>query len=153
VVYAVADQETPQRHVVQAYCWQNFGRLGTDWFSEGLSEVGAQWQKKGGPHCPVWMADYLQNDASVSTLEILRPFGTRQPPWQIRAQRWGLCFLLANDPKYSGRFRQFSRDQLLGRNPDFARSFPELSGQLDVDYREFLSRLPRNPGSAISKLD
>ena len=153
VVYTFADTEMPQRQVVRAFCWQTFGRCGPDWFAEGLAEVGAHWRKEGGIHCPPWMVEYLRNNASVSPRAIIDSRHKANQAWETAAQRWGSCYMLANDPRYSQRFRQFGRDQLQGQPVDFAQRFPELGAQLDTDYQKFLSRLPVEHRSTASTAD
>lgn len=154
VVYAFADGQSPQREAVRAFCLQTFGRCGPDWFAEGLAEVGAHWRKDGSIACPPWMAEYLKAETYNGTESIVGGWTAAQEPWKIASHRWALCFLLATDPSYSARFRQFGQDQLAGKSVEFAERFPELGWQLDGDYRRFIDRLAiqRQPGiSAVSQ--
>ena len=141
IVYAAADGRTPLHEAVHAYCWQTFGRCGPEWFAEGMAEVGAYWRSDRRFECPVWMVNYLRSDTRATPKDILSGELGNRKPWQVYAHRWALCQLLVSNPRYSERFRQYSRDLLQGRQVDFAERFPELKGTLATDYRAFLTQL------------
>ncbi|NOX53242.1 MAG: hypothetical protein GXP27_02155 [Planctomycetes bacterium] len=42
VVYACADRGVVEHEVIHAYCYQAFGRVGPDWYKEGMAQMGGE---------------------------------------------------------------------------------------------------------------
>jgi hypothetical protein len=141
-VYAYADGRTPLHEAVHAFCWQTFGRCGPDWFAEGMAEVGAYWHDGDTRvRCPTTIERYLRTATPLTPGEIIGEHSPTRPLWQTYAQRWALCYLLVNHPRYSERFRQFGRSLLRGEEVDFQEAFADVAEPLAADHRQFLRRV------------
>jgi hypothetical protein len=148
-VYACADGRTPQHELVHAYCWQAFGRVGPDWFAEGLAELFANQNNGGtGLQAPRYIVEYLRKDPAPPTPEeiVTDQLGDRKL-WQKYAHRWALCYLLSHHPDYSDQFQPFARDLLHGKDVKFTHAFASERDQLRDDYRQFLPQIA--PGYEI----
>lgn len=139
-VYSCADGRTPQHELVHAYCWQTFGRVGPDWFAEGLAELFANRRPdKTGVQAPGYVIEYLKNDkAPPSPAAIVADQLGDRELWQKYAHRWALCYLLSQHPDYAATFRQFSRELLGGKQPDFTRAFADDHALQVREYLQFL---------------
>ncbi|HID23588.1 MAG TPA: hypothetical protein EYP14_14485 [Planctomycetaceae bacterium] len=42
VVYACAERGVVEHEVIHAYCYQAFGRVGPDWYKEGMAQMGGE---------------------------------------------------------------------------------------------------------------
>ena len=42
VVYACAERGVVEHEVIHAYCFQTFGRVGPDWYKEGMAQMGGE---------------------------------------------------------------------------------------------------------------
>lgn len=142
-VYAFADGRTPQHEFVHAFCWQTFGRVGPDWFAEGIAEVVANRQShRRGVQAPGHVLKYLANEKSPPTVQqiVEDQLGDRAL-WQKYAHRWALCYLLSHHPRYATRFSIFSQELLAGKEPDMASIFDREDDALDENYRQFLMKI------------
>jgi hypothetical protein len=145
-VYTTDRVENLHHEVVHAYCWQTFQRCGPPWYAEGMAEVFG-WSHHGANsvHYFDWAIKYLQeNTQPPSVAEITNDAPTKQPQWQTYAQRWALCYLLSQNPRYADRFRKFGQQLLHSEDVDFAKSFADIQEPLAHDYRQFLRHL--HPG-------
>ena len=139
-VYAIADGRTPQHEFVHAFCWQTFGRVGPDWFAEGMAEVFANRRPDAkGVQAPAWMIKYLRDETSPPTPgQIVRDDLGQRKLWQKYAHRWALCYLLTHHPRYADNFQKFGKRLLREDDTDFFRNFADAGEPLARDFRRFL---------------
>lgn len=144
IVYAVADDGTPQHEAVHAYCIQAFGRTGPVWYAEGMAEMGQYWID-GDPrvNCPQVVVDYLKNTKIKSLNAIVNGTEVTGDSWQNYAWRWALCHLLANNDNYKKRFRPLGLALLNKRDVSFESVYGSMAPEIGFEYRFFLKHLER----------
>ena len=142
VVFAVADQGTPQHEAVHAYCGQTFGATGPVWYAEGMAEMGQYWRKnERGVVCHPEIIRYLQSGEVKRVSDILDPKQFTGDSWQNYAWRWALCHLLVNNTNYAERFRDFGL-RLLNEEPvTFRDVFGAMSQEIEFELRFFVDHL------------
>lgn len=142
IVYASTNQGTPLHEAVHAYCFQNFGRTGPTWYSEGMAEMGSYWRAKDSSvalHPGV--LEYLQETEPKSLNEIVNSNEATGDSWQNYAWRWALCHLLANNSNYQKRFRPLGIGMLTGQNVSFNRVYGNMANEISFEYLFFLKHL------------
>jgi hypothetical protein len=141
VLYACADHGVIQHECVHGFCHLTFGSTGPTWLSEGVAELGNSWRDGDDAVAidPLVMG-YLQNAPRKRTLgEIAVPGQEPAGSWQDYAWRWALCYLLANNPNYSDRFRPLAV-ALMEQRPgaSFEATYGPVAREVSFEYDRLL---------------
>jgi len=141
VLYSCADHGVIQHECVHGFCHLTFGSTGPTWLSEGVAELGNSWRDGDDAVAidPRVMA-YLQNATPKRTLgEIAVPGEEPAGSWQDYAWRWALCYLLANNPNYSDRFRPLAV-ALMEQRPgaSFEATYGPVAREVSFEYDRLL---------------
>ncbi len=141
VLYACADHGVIQHECVHGFCHLTFGSTGPTWLSEGVAELGNSWRDGDDAVAidPLVMG-YLQNAPRKRTLgEIAVPGDEPAGSWQDYAWRWALCYLLANNPNYSDRFRPLAV-ALMEQRPgaSFEATYGPVAREVSFEYARLL---------------
>lgn len=141
VLYACDDHGVIQHECVHGFCHLTFGSTGPTWLSEGVAELGNSWRDGDDAVAidPRVMA-YLQNAPRKRTLgEIAVPGQEPAGSWQDYAWRWALCYLLANNPNYSDRFRPLAV-ALMEQRPgaSFEATYGPVAREVSFEYDRLL---------------
>ncbi|MFM7245293.1 MAG: hypothetical protein ACKO40_14135 [Planctomycetaceae bacterium] len=141
VLYSCADHGVIQHECVHGFCHLTFGSTGPTWLSEGVAELGNSWRDGDDAVAidPLVMG-YLQNAPRKRTLgEIAVPGQEPAGSWQDYAWRWALCYLLANNPNYSDRFRPLAV-ALMEQRPgaSFEATYGPVAREVSFEYDRLL---------------
>lgn len=144
VVYSCDKHGVVQHEAVHAYQHQTFGSTGPTWYSEGMAELGQYW-KEGELAVAIdpVAIDYLKNaQPKKKLLEIVAANQITGDSWQAYAWRWALCHLLANNPNYSGRFKELGVG-MMTEKPDysFETVYGPMAKEISFEYEQFLQAL------------
>lgn len=141
VLYSCADHGVVQHECVHGFCHLTFGSTGPTWLSEGVAELGNSWRDGDDAVAidPLVMG-YLQHAPRKRTLgEIAVPGEEPAGSWQDYAWRWALCYLLANNPNYSDRFRPLAV-ALMEQRPgaSFEATYGPVAREVSFEYDRLL---------------
>jgi len=141
-LYSCADHGVIQHECVHGFCHLTFGSTGPTWLSEGVAELGNYW-RDGDPAVAIdpVVLGYLQNAPQKRSLgEIAVPGDEPAGSWQDYAWRWALCFLLANNPNYSDRFRPLAV-ALMEQRPgaSFEATYGPVAREVSFEYDRLLA--------------
>lgn len=143
-VFAGSERGTAQHEAVHAYCYQNFGRTGPVWYSEGMAEMGQYWVKDDrGVNCREEVCEYLRRAQRKSVQEIVNEPQTTGDSWQNYARRWALCHLLATNSNYADRFRPLGLALLTNKPASFEAVYGTMLPEIEFEYSLFLDQVCR----------
>jgi hypothetical protein len=140
-LYSCDDHGVIQHECVHGFCHLTFGSTGPTWLSEGVAELGNYWRDDDSAVAidPVVMG-YLQNAPRKRTLGEIAVAGDEPAgSWQDYAWRWALCYLLANNPNYSDRFRPLAV-ALMEQRPgaSFEATYGPVAREVSFEYDRLL---------------
>lgn len=143
VVFSCDDRGVVRHEAVHAYCGQTFGSTGPTWYAEGMAEMGNYW-KKGqlGVEVDPVVIDYLKRSEPKKLLDIVAAGQITGDSWRAYAWRWALCYLLANNPNYSGRFKALGI-AMMSEYPgaSFESVYGPVAQQVSFEYDLFVQTL------------
>ncbi len=143
IVYSCDDHNTVQHEAIHAFCGLTFGSTGPTWYSEGFAELGAYW-RAGDDSVKITpgVLRYLQNAPPKKLLDIVAAGQITGDSWQAYAWRWALCYLLANNPNYSGRFKALGV-AMMEEQPGvtFEAVYGPVAKQISFEYDLFVKTL------------
>jgi len=143
VVYSCDEHGVVQHEAVHAYCSQTFGSTGPTWYAEGMAEMGNYW-KKDQPAVdldPIAI-DYLKKAEPKKLLDIVAAGQFTGDSWRNYAWRWALCYLLANNPNYSVRFKALGI-AMMSETPGatFESVYGPVAREVSFEYDFFVQTL------------
>lgn len=158
-IYAPANTKLIRGELVKAYCYQVFGGIGPDWYSEGMSEMGKQWKapinevqldaellkvftKIKNPKTIEQIIDgesaAAPEDPPKSDLERRRREGAKnRQRRELAAYRWALCFMLSNNPNYQRKFKELGVKLMMDREGSIEETFGKVIKQLTFEFEQF----------------
>jgi len=143
VVYSCDDHDVVQHEAIHAFCGLTFGSTGPTWYAEGFAELGAYW-RAGDDSVKLnpGVLRYLQNAQPKKLLDIVAAGQITGDSWQAYAWRWALCYLLANNPNYSGRFKALGV-AMMEEQPGvtFEAVYGPVAKQISFEYDQFVKTL------------
>jgi hypothetical protein len=143
VVYACDDHGVVQHEAVHAYCAQTFGSTGPTWYAEGMAEMGNYWKKdQRAVDVDARVIHYLKKSEPKKLLDIVAADQITGDSWEAYAWRWALCYLLANNPNYSGRFKALGIAMMSGQpGATFESVYGPVAREVSFEYDFFVQTL------------
>ena len=143
IVWSSAHTNTTLHESVHAYCQMNFGTTGPTWYAEGMAEIGHFW-KEDDPtvNVPPYVLRYIKSTTPPTLAKLTDRNQRTGDSVENYAWRWALCYMLANNPNYSDRFRVLGLGLLTKqRNTSFPRVFGSVLEELEFEFRFFLKHV------------
>lgn len=144
IVYAIADEGTPQHEAVHAYCANNFGSTGPTWYSEGMAEVGNYFKgpKDYTVNAKLHVIEYLKSGAIKPLKEVVDLNQFTGDSWQNYAWRWSICHLLGFNPNYQDRFKPLGLALMTEQQGvTFWTVYGPMAKEIEFEYRLFITNL------------
>lgn len=139
VVYSCPDQGVVQHEAVHAYCAMAFGSTGPVWYAEGMAEIGQYWKPDNlAVEIDPVVIEYLTSAEKKQMADIVAEGQITGDSWKAYAWRWALCYLLANNPNYSRRFKHLGANMMAGNDDSFDKAFGEESDRISFEYDQFI---------------
>ncbi|WP_145061188.1 hypothetical protein [Adhaeretor mobilis] len=142
VVYSSKKHGIVQHEAVHAYCFQTFGSTGPTWFAEGVAEMGNYWkQGELAVNINPVAIDLIQNGQPEPLLKIVAPGQVTGDSWKAYCWRWALCNMLANNPNYSGRFKELGIAMMSGKPVSFETAYGAVAKEISFEYLQFVKHV------------